>query len=279
MPAPPPESEPAIESRRGGSGAGHGSRSALRTASPCVRRPARPASASRPGRGGPGSRPTPAGRGPPGPPPRSCAPPPRSPPTPTVPLGRAEHAPQQRIRRLGWRRRRRRRHLARSDAEQLVEHVLGSRDRHRAVAQQPVRAARHPRGHVPRHGGDRPAEVAREVARDQAAARIGGLDHDRHARQPGHDPVAGREAPPERARARRQLGEHDAVPAHLAGAGRGAAAGRRTSGPQASTATGRPPPARQPRCAAASIPSAKPADDRHPGRPEAAAERVATSRP
>ncbi len=93
--------------------------------------------------------------------------------------------------------------------EQLVQHVLRSGDRDCSVPQKAVRPARHARRDPAGHGGHGPAQVTREVGGDQAPARVGRLHDDGHPREAGHDPVAGREAPAKRLRARRELREHE----------------------------------------------------------------------
>jgi hypothetical protein len=132
-----------------------------------------------------------------------------------VALRRVKNPPQERIGRLDGGGRRHLRDLPNTGAEQLVEHVLGTGHRHGAVAQQAVGAARDVGGDVSGHRRHRAAELAREIARDQAAAGIGGLHDDRDAGKPRHDPVAGGKAPPEGLGARRQLGQDQTVLAHL----------------------------------------------------------------
>ena len=85
-------------------------------------------------------------------------------------------------------------------------------DQDGAVAQQPIRPRGCARRDPARHRTHRAPEVAGEIRRDQRTRWIRGLHHHRHLGQRGHDPVARREAPPERPRAERQLGDHGPLP-------------------------------------------------------------------
>ena len=125
--------------------------------------------------------------------------------------------------------------------------VRDSGDGHGTVAQQAVGALGHAGRDAAGHRGHRPAEVARELGGDQAAARIGRLDHDRHAGQPGHDAVPGGEAPAVRAGTRRKLREHEPGPGHMPV--KGAMAQRVGRAPDRTRAPRRapPPPSRHPR--------------------------------
>ena len=133
--------------------------------------------------------------------------------------------------------------------------------------------SRHPRRHAPGNGGHRPAQVARELGGDQAAARIRRLDDERHACQPGHDAVAGREAPALRGGPRRQLGHHEAALGHLlvqapVPAGIGPLRTARQNGQRRAS----PVEAAAVRCGIDA--QREPAHDRDPGRAETASERV-----
>ena len=101
-----------------------------------------------------------------------------------------------------------------ADTEQLVQDVLGPADRGRAVLQQVVGPAGDAGGDPSWHRGHAPAEVLGELGRNQAAARIGGLDNKGHAGKAGHDPVTGREAPSVWLGAGRELREHQAGRPH-----------------------------------------------------------------
>ena len=59
----------------------------------------------------------------------------------------------------------------------------------------------------PGHRRDVAADVRRAVGGDQRARPLRGLDHDRQLPERGHDPVARRKQPPVRPRARRHLGD------------------------------------------------------------------------
>ena len=147
--------------------------------------------------------------------------------------------------------------------------------RRRAAGGSPARRAGrcHPAGH-----GARPrAPALGEPRGDQRAGRLASLARPRDRREAGHDPVARREAPAHRRPARA---------AARTGPPRGRACGRRARGGARVGHVGaagehgercRRPPASAPRCAAASIPSARPLTTVTPAAAEAAAELAATS--
>ena len=139
----------------------------------------------------------------------------------------------------GASRERRRGPLAAPDAVQRVEHVGRRAHDASAVGQQRVRARRRARDVT--CPGTAPTSRPRSCANCAVISEpdVGGaLDHDRHVREPGHDPVARRKAPLQRRRAGRQLGDHEALLAQPPVKRRDANADTRRPHP---TASRRPP--------------------------------------
>ena len=92
--------------------------------------------------------------------------------------------------------------------EQRVEDVLGVADHARAVGEQLVGPDRHPGADRARHRADVAAQLLGHLGGDQRARAPRRLDHDRHRPERGHDPVAGRKRPAPGAGPGRQLREH-----------------------------------------------------------------------
>ena len=95
------------------------------------------------------------------------------------------------------------------------QHVVGTRHRSGAVAQQLVRAGRRPVADGAGHGHDVDGSLDRRLRRDQRAAALAALDDDQDLAQRGDDAVAQREAERLGRRARWPLGEQHAPRAHL----------------------------------------------------------------
>src|SRR5436190_14192603 len=89
----------------------------------------------------------------------------------------------------------RREPLGAADAEELVERIGSVADDRCTVAQEPVAAGGVGRGHASGDGGDDAAELGREAGGDERARGIGCLDDHRHRGDRGHDPVARGEGP------------------------------------------------------------------------------------
>ena len=162
-----------------------------------------------------------------------------------------------------------------------VEHVGGVGDQGGpAGPDQLVAAGRRRRGDraraPPSRAGTAPSACPAVLQRAAADRR---LDHDRAPAQRGDDPVAVEEPAPGGPSARRQLGHHGAARPGPRAAGRRAPPGRRTSTPQASTATVGPSTASAPRWAAASMPNAPPDTTVQPRSPSPAASSAATCSP
>ena len=122
----------------------------------------------------------------------------------------------------------------------------------------------------PGNGAEVAAEVRGEVGGDQRAGALGGLDDDRHPRQRGHDPVAGREGPAPGAGPGRQLGEDEAV---LADPPPERAVRRRVGDVGAAAEDGdRAPGSSAPAVGAGVDAEGEAADDDQPGRGQVAAE-------
>jgi hypothetical protein len=76
------------------------------------------------------------------------------------------------------------------------------------VVQQGVRSSRRRGSDLAGHGAHLPAEILRHLSGDQGTGAFAGLDHDRHAPERRHDPIAGREHPAPRPRPGRELPDH-----------------------------------------------------------------------
>ncbi len=210
IPAPPPESDPAIDRTRGVVMGAFGIAAlSIRTRTSCKRTIRHGVHSLRPAR----ARRTPGTRAPTGRQARPRRPFPRPGPRPTRSRFRrtraacagaapaAQPAPGA-APGAGPRGR----HVALARTEQRVEHVGGRAHHRRALGQQPVRTGGQRARRLSGHRADVTAEILREARGDQGSGALRPLHHDRHPGERRHDPVASRKAPAERAHPRWHLG-------------------------------------------------------------------------
>ena len=130
-----------------------------------------------------------------------------------------------------------------------------------------------------RDGADRAAELARQPGGDERPGALAGLDHDDHRGQRRDDPVAGEEHPAPDARARPSsdttapAGEDPPVQRRACRVGTGSRRSRAARRPS------RAPASSAPACAAESIPSAIPLTTERPATPRPRPSERATSSP